>query len=151
MGKLLTVDDILEQILKSEGGYVDDPSDLGGATNYGITIATLVEYKGRPVIKAEVKALTKEEAKEIYRSRYVAPFSQWSGDPALLYLLVDSAVQHGVGRISHWLEELKTLDPDVVYHRILKKRIQFYGEIITSRPANAKFAKGWMIRVSEFI
>ena len=27
--------------LKYEGGYVDHPSDPGGATNHGVTIATL--------------------------------------------------------------------------------------------------------------
>jgi hypothetical protein len=49
------------------------------------------------------------------------------------------------------LFDLKTTDPDVLYRTILKKRLQFYGEIITARPDNAKFAKGWMIRLSEFI
>lgn len=147
----MTVDDILEEILRREGGYVDDPNDLGGATNFGITIATLAAYKGREVTKAEVKILTRDEAKEIYRKNYVAPFLNHSGDVRLLHLLVDSGVQHGVGRVTSWLSELSTPDPAVLYRAVLKRRIQFYGEIITSRPANSKFAKGWMKRVSEFI
>ena len=34
---LTKFDDIIEVVLKHEGGYVNDPNDLGGETNYGIT------------------------------------------------------------------------------------------------------------------
>lgn len=34
-------------ILKWEGGFVNDPDDLGGATNMGITIATYRVYRKR--------------------------------------------------------------------------------------------------------
>lgn len=32
---------IAEDIITREGGYVDDPDDPGGATKYGVTLATL--------------------------------------------------------------------------------------------------------------
>ena len=53
-----------------EGGYVDDPDDPGGATNLGITLATLARWRGQPVTKADVKALTRTEAAAIYRKDY---------------------------------------------------------------------------------
>jgi lysozyme family protein len=56
--------------LKFEGGYVDHPADPGGATNLGITIGTLSKWRGRPVSKADVKELTKDEAAQIYRKNY---------------------------------------------------------------------------------
>lgn len=34
-------------ILQWEGGFVNDPDDLGGATNKGITIGTFTEYRKR--------------------------------------------------------------------------------------------------------
>lgn len=32
--------EIINEIINSEGGYVNDPSDSGGETKYGITFAT---------------------------------------------------------------------------------------------------------------
>ena len=34
---LKTFDEIIEQVLEHEGGYVDDPTDSGGETKYGIS------------------------------------------------------------------------------------------------------------------
>ena len=57
-------------VLRHEGGYGDHPADPGGATNFGVTRATLAHHRGRPVTKAEVRALTRAEAAGIYRQRY---------------------------------------------------------------------------------
>lgn len=52
-------------ILKWEGGWVNDPDDLGGATNMGVTIGTYETYcrkKGYPKPTVErLKNITKEE------------------------------------------------------------------------------------------
>ena len=45
----------LAQILKAEGGYVDDPRDNGGATNMGVTKKTYENWVGREVTKEEIK------------------------------------------------------------------------------------------------
>jgi lysozyme family protein len=60
----------LALILYFEGGYADHPVDPGGATNMGITRATLARARGRPVGKAEVMALSRAEAAAIYRRSY---------------------------------------------------------------------------------
>ena len=57
-------------ILASEGGYVDHPSDPGGATNMGITHRTLAAWRGKPVTKQDVRNLTRVEALEIYKAQY---------------------------------------------------------------------------------
>lgn len=141
----MNVETLLDDILRREGGFVDDPKDLGGATKYGITQATLAAYRGRDVSKDDVRDLAEAEARDIYRTNYVRPFDGYHGDDALVALLVDSAVQHGVSRVKSWL-----VSP-VTYQGVLRRRIEFYGEIITARPANAKFARGWMRRIGEFI
>ena len=56
--------------LKFEGGYSDNPRDPGGATNLGITQAALEYFRNHPVSKADVKALSLEEAAKIYKKNY---------------------------------------------------------------------------------
>lgn len=95
----------MAHVFLSEGGYVDHPSDPGGATNMGITIKTLAAHRGRKVTKAEVKALTKTEASEIYRKNY---WDAVSGDylPCGLDLVAfDAAVNSGPERGAKWLQQ----------------------------------------------
>lgn len=42
-----TFEKMLKFVLEKEGGYVNDPNDLGGETNKGITTATYNVYKVR--------------------------------------------------------------------------------------------------------
>ncbi len=60
----------LSLTLKFEGGYSDNPRDPGGATNLGITQAALEYFRDHPVSKADVKALSLEEAAKIYKKNY---------------------------------------------------------------------------------
>ena len=54
--------DIIEKVLQHEGGYVNDPNDLGGETKYGITKRFYPDL--------DIKNLTKDKAKEIYYEDY---------------------------------------------------------------------------------
>lgn len=70
-----TVRDIAEEIVAREGGYVNDPDDPGGATNYGVTIHTMrrlgLDLTGDGVIGvADVRALTREQAVDIFINHY---------------------------------------------------------------------------------
>jgi lysozyme family protein len=64
----------LDAVLAHEGGYADHPSDPGGATNMGITRKTLARWrKVSPwwkLSKADVKALSRDEAAKIYDASY---------------------------------------------------------------------------------
>ena len=59
---LTTFDEIIEITLEHEGGYVHDPKDLGGETNFGIA--------KRFYPDVDIKKSYKEEAKEIYKKDY---------------------------------------------------------------------------------
>jgi lysozyme family protein len=59
--------------LGAEGGFVDNPTDPGGATNMGITAVTLANYLGRPVNSADVQAMTQDTAAAIYQLNYWRP------------------------------------------------------------------------------
>ncbi len=70
-----TVRQIAEDIVAREGGYVNDPDDPGGATNYGVTIGTMralrhdITGDGR-VDEADVRGLTRTEAVDIFIRHY---------------------------------------------------------------------------------
>src|SRR5689334_14019533 len=64
----------LAEVLRHEGGYVDHPTDPGGATNMGITHKTLARWrKVSPwwdLPKSAVKTMARSEAAQIYRALY---------------------------------------------------------------------------------
>lgn len=70
-----TVKQIADEIIKREGGYVNDPDDPGGATNLGVTIGIMkalgIDLTGDgKVTVADVKALTRAQASDIYVKHY---------------------------------------------------------------------------------
>ena len=70
-----SVQEIAEEIVLREGGYVNDPDDPGGATNYGVTIHTMrrlgLDLTGDGVVSvADVKRLTRTQAVEIFIDHY---------------------------------------------------------------------------------
>ncbi len=157
----------LDVVLKLEGGYVDDPADPGGATNMGITRATLAAWRGvspaSALAKAEVKALGRAEAAEIYRGQY------WNrcrcGDlPAGLDLAVfDFAVNSGPDRAIRALQGAVGVSSDGIIgpitlaavadrRSVLDKliaticdgRLSFLQRLATY----ATFGRGWSSRVA---
>ena len=89
-----------------EGGWADRPAshDPGGATNYGITIGTLSEWRGHPVTKDEVRALTREEAERIYFARYWTASNCHAMPAGLDLVMFDSSVLCGPGRAVMFLQ-----------------------------------------------
>ncbi|MEO0665649.1 MAG: holin-associated N-acetylmuramidase [Pseudomonadota bacterium] len=70
-----TVRQIAEEIVVREGGYVNDPDDPGGATNYGVTIHTMrrlgLDLDGDgAVTSADVRRLTRAQAVDIFLKHY---------------------------------------------------------------------------------
>jgi lysozyme family protein len=70
-----SVESIATEIVRREGGYVNDPDDPGGATNFGVTIHTMqrlgLDLNGdRKVDVADVKALGADQAVAIYVKHY---------------------------------------------------------------------------------
>ena len=43
-----SVESIAAEIVRREGGYVNDPDDPGGATNHGVTLGTMRQLHARP-------------------------------------------------------------------------------------------------------
>ena len=66
-----TVHQLATEIVAREGGFVNDPDDPGGATNFGVTIHTLRRLRpGQQIGVEHVRALAREDAIEIYVEHY---------------------------------------------------------------------------------
>ena len=70
-----TVRDIANGIVLREGGFVNDPDDLGGATNFGVTIHTMqrlgLDLDGDGDVNIEdVKALQRDQAVDLFIEHY---------------------------------------------------------------------------------
>ena len=167
------LDGVIERVLEREGGYVDHPDDRGGPTNYGITLGTLSEYLGEQCTAEDVQALTRTEAKQIYRQRYwyepgFDALSATQAEPLLVEALFDAGVHSGPARAVRLLQRaaevsedgiigpvtqsaIRGLDPARALARFLIHRAMFLGELIGQDSSQRSFRNGWAKRVSEFV
>lgn len=97
---------VVDNLLEHEGGYVDHPSDPGGCTNMGITIGTLRDWRGADVTCADVRALSRDEAKQIYFAKYWNAVRADELPPGVDYIVFDFAVNAGVSRASRTLQTI---------------------------------------------
>lgn len=96
----------LEQVWPFEGGYVDHPRDPGGATNMGITIAVLKQWRGKAITKQDVRNLSKAEAAEIYAKRYWNPLR---GDDLRIgddLVVLDFGINSGIDRSARYAQAI---------------------------------------------
>lgn len=158
----------LERAKFSEGGYVNHPADRGGPTKYGITQATLADWRGQRVSADDVKLLTWQEASRIYRKHYWDAVRADELPVGLDYLVFDMAINHGPKRAVMILQDALGVVPDGIFgpatlravHAIrednaavireieetAEKRELFYAGIIARNPSQAVFRDGWANR-----
>ena len=148
--------DIIEEVLKHEGGYVNDPHDAGGETNFGIA------KKFNPDV--DIKNLTKEGAKEIYYEKYWKPSKADKVPDQLKHIYFDMvvnfgkrgavkvlqqaavakghkiAVDGGIG--PNTLKAIKNVETD----RVRAYRVLKFANIVIKKPTQEKFWLGWFRR-----
>ena len=92
--------------LREEGGYVDDPSDPGGATNMGITLATYRQWSDDPNLgDVQVKDLAPKTATAIYRSLYWNPLRADALPAGVDLSVFDMGVNAGIWRSARLLQQ----------------------------------------------
>jgi lysozyme family protein len=97
-----TYDAAMIRVFADEGGYTNDPVDPGGATNYGITIFDARKYWKPTATPADVKAMPKSVASDIYRKHYAAPIHYDELPAGFDYSVFDAAINSGIGRAPVW-------------------------------------------------
>ena len=152
----------LALVLKSEGGYTDNPKDPGGRTNLGVTQKVWESWVGHEVSEADMKALGPQDVAPLYKANY---WDKIGGDSLPLgidYATFDMAVNSGVARAAKTLQQVlgvgadgqvgqatinacEEANPREVATGICEKRLAF----LQSLPTWGTFGKGWGRRVAE--
>ena len=156
---LTMFDDIIKVVLKHEGGYVNDPVDPGGETNFGIA------KRSHPDV--DIKNLTEEGAKEIYYQDYWMKNRVPQLPDNLKHIYFDMCVNQGRGRAVKILQQAanakganlkvdgglgpKTISAlnGVELDRVRAYRIKYYADLVTRKPDLEKFYFGWFRRGLE--
>lgn len=110
-------------VLREEGGVSDDARDPGGLTKFGITQATLAIARGTEVRRADLLALTRAEAENIYRTLY---WNKIAGDelPSGLDLAIfDFAVNSGPVRAVKTAQAVAGVRADGILGPLTRDRI----------------------------
>ena len=149
----------LKQVLKYEGGKVDDPRDPGGRTAYGITQDTYDAWRKKQNLPTvDVFTISQADVAAIYRQEY---WDRIRGDdlPAGVdFAVFDYAVNSGVSRAAKTLQAVVGVTQDgqigpqtiqaaktYVAMAVTNKRLAF----MQSLSIWSTFGKGWAARIAD--
>lgn len=122
---------------RKDGGYTNDPVDLGGETKFGIS------KRAHPNL--DIKNLTLDQALEVYKRDY------WDANNLdvitlpMCVALMDAFVNHQ----PHSVHKLWVQAGDSNWREFIKLRRLLYLQIISKRPEQEKFRRGWMNRMND--
>jgi lysozyme family protein len=151
---------MITALLRREGGYVNDPSDAGGETKFGIS--------KRAFPHLDIKSLTAERAACIYEERYLLKPKINLLPADLQPQMLDFAVNSGPAIAIQKLQIALGIEPDgvigpetigfanaadlrTVNNRLMAERIKMIAGIVARAPGQVKFLRGWIARCLEFL
>lgn len=135
----------LQFVLKWEGGYVNNPNDLGGATNKGITQKTYNSWrKTKGLSNIDIRNITDKEVQEIYYQNYWLKAGCEKMTPKFAILCFDTAVNMGVNRVSEFLKAAEYRYPE----KFLLARAEKYNEFARVQSQRG-FLHGWLNRLFD--
>lgn len=152
----------LARVLTSEGGYVNDPHDPGGATNRGITIAVFRQFVKPNGTIEDLKNITLDQVAKVYYEKYWRKVKADQLPVGLDYAVFDFAVNSGPSRAARYLQKTLGVAPDgkigpatlaaaakadaaQVITALCSARMSF----LMGLPTWPRFGKGWTDRVNR--
>lgn len=165
-----SVKEIATGIVAREGGFVNDPDDPGGATNFGVTIHTMrrlgLDLTGDGLVGIDdVRSLTQEQAVEIFIKHYFERPLIGELPPLLQPTVFDMYVNAGGNAVKILQQLLRDMGFDVVVdgalgpqslaavRKAMRKapelfvdaygiaRRNYYFRLADRRPASRKYAR----------
>ena len=155
-----TYNEAMAQVYEDEGGYSNDAGDPGGPTKYGITIHDARMYWKRDATAADVRAMPKSVAADIYAKHYANPIRYNDLPAGLDYTILDYGINSGISRSVKVLQrtlgrpvtgnindgdieackKAKTID---LINQVWDERVRFLTNLSRSKP---QFRAGWLSR-----
>lgn len=168
-------DQAFDELLKVEQGYSEHKNDAGGPTNFGITLKTLKEWRGdNKLTREDVKNLSIDEAKNIYKSNYwdklgldnvISPLTkkflfdqavnkgdrQAVKDAQRAYNKINPDSQIDVDGVMgpSTMGALNSVTDDKLMNPLIESARDSYVKIIENKPRNRDFRRGWANRLKE--
>ncbi|WP_420415300.1 glycoside hydrolase family 108 protein [Roseibium sp.] len=171
-----TFEKVRPLLFAHEGGYTDHRGDPGNwsegkvgrgrliGTNFGIAAPTLIGWRGGNVTAADMKALTRDEAIQIYKAQYWDTIRADELPAGVDYCCYDYSVNSGPGRASKELQrvvgakvdgvigpmtlaalKISGLSSATIIDQICNRRLAFMKRLKTWKT----FGKGWSRRVGD--
>ena len=152
----------LELVLRSEGGYVNNPKDPGGETMRGVTKAAWSTWLKRTIMPGEMAKLTVADITPFYKALYWDKAYCNQLPAGVDYMAFDAAVNMGVGQSIRLLQRslgcvadgvigpntmkaINEADTKTLIDKFSAQKEMFYRSLGTF----AVFGKGWLRRVEE--
>jgi lysozyme family protein len=164
-----TDDDAIDLVMRLEGGFSDNPLDPGGASNFGITLTALSEYLGKSASKEDVRNLSVETARDIYKKRYLTGVASRISSVQVKAAYLGLATSVGPGQASKFfqvaigeidnlpvsadgilgpetVQRINAIDPDLLIETVNCKAARFYESLSMFQ----KSGPFWMRRLRTF-
>lgn len=156
----MNFDQAFHTLLGHEGGYVNHPSDPGGETMWGVTVA-VARAAG---YTSEMRDLPVSLAKDIYRRKYWDAVRAELLPPGVRYAVFDAAVNSGPSQAARWLQRaagvaddgklgpvsldaIRSAPAEAILRKMLAQRLKF----MTDLSAWPSFGKGWARRIASLL
>jgi lysozyme family protein len=150
----MNFDQAFDRLISNEGGYVNHADDPGGETKFGIS--------KRSYPRIDIKNLTRDEAKQIYRTDFWLRGQMDQYDGAIAFQVFDAAVNHGIETALRLLQRaagvaddghigpvtvatIKSKSVTDMLMLFIAERIRFWTKLSTW----PTFGKGWANRAAD--
>ncbi|MFX1766617.1 glycosyl hydrolase 108 family protein [Paraburkholderia sp. A1RI-2L] len=168
----MTDDDIIDYVLRFEGGFTNNPSDHGGPTNFGITAADYGRFLGLhgPASAEQISNMSRNDAIAIYKRDYIAlPGFGPITDGTIKLTVVDAGVLFGTSRSTRWLQQALQIkadgimgtdtlgalsactDPPKLARAMLALRFGAIADIVAKDQSQIIFLRGWVSRATSLL
>ena len=157
----------LQYVLASEGGFVDNKADSGGATMKGITLDTYRLFKKNTHLTPnDLKNISDADISTIYLNQYWNACRCSELPSGIDYCVFDMAINSGTGMSVKLLQKSVGTDIDGVLGSITLALIKgkdqlglirafsdqkesFYRNVVAKRPSQSVFIDGWLARIND--